>query len=135
MPQVGDLVLCHFPESLLKPKPSPGVHPSIILKLVAPTTKDPTIYRVVVCYGTSNLGRLYETEFEITSAAHSQDFTKSGLNKDTKFNLAQRILLPYTDEWFLVPTLPQFGQTPRIGVLTPAAAVRLNMAWLATSKK
>lgn len=128
-------MLCRFPPDLIKPLPSPEVHPAVVLKVLVPLQSSPETWRVVVCYGTSNRSKLFPTEFEIVKHPAHRDIEIAGLHKGTKFDLAKRVLLPYTDEWFQVPTYPRFGDTPKLGILTPAAATRLSNAWRAASSR
>lgn len=132
-PTAGDVVLCWFPQNLIAPSPGPKRRPAIVLETVAPAEDDPSAaYGVIVCYGTSNLHRLYAHELEIT-IQHGDEFTRAGLASDTKFNLRQRLVLPFTSEWFTVPRQPRFGHTPKLGDLHPATVPRLLKAYAAAT--
>jgi hypothetical protein len=126
-PTAGDVVLCRFPQNLLKPAPAPKARPAIVLSVYAPLPGE-ACYRVRVCYGTKNLSRIYPHDCEVTKAQHSAEYHSAGLSYDTKFDMHQALLLPYTSEWFLVPHRPRFGMTPKIGVMHPATVPRLSRA-------
>jgi hypothetical protein len=126
-PTAGEVVLCRFPQDLIRPQPGPKARPGVILKVFAPLPGEGG-HRVMACYGTSNLARLYPYEFEITKQRHAQEFASAGLSFDTKFNLRQVVTLPYTGEWFEVPARPMFGPTPKLGVLHPLTVSRLIVA-------
>ena len=86
---------------------------------------------VVVAYGTSvKTKQLYAGEFVI-SPSDGEAYRAAGLSYPTKFNLASRVALPYTDEWFRVPPTPIFGQTPKLGILHPSLMRRAQAAFAA----
>ena len=126
-PNAGDVALCRFPQSLIKPTPGPKARPAILLQVFAPLSDEPC-YRVKVCYGTKNLSRIYPHDCEILWGVHPAEYTSAGLSYDTKFDMKQVILLPYTSKWFQVPRQPQFGVTPKLGMLHPATVPRLLRA-------
>jgi len=92
------------------------------------------VYRVRMCFATSNRARLYPHEFEITRQHHPQEFDSAGLSDDTKFDLLQEKLLPFDSDWFAVPKFPLFGQTPKLGVLHALSMPRLLVAHAEANK-
>ena len=83
---------------------------------------------VVVAYGTSQkVNELHAGEFLISST-DDQAYRASGLSFPTKFDLKKRVALPYTDEWFRVPPVPAYGQTPQLGTLHASLVRRLQAA-------
>jgi len=114
-PVAGDIVWCHFPDDI-HPRPKP--RPALVLVLF---DDDAPCFGVRVAYGTSqNTGRLYKGEFLIARGTHPAAYEAAGLSHDTKFNLRQRVDLPYSSEWFSVPPAAPHGQVPRLGVLHPS---------------
>src|SRR5688572_27647149 len=115
-PLAGDIVWCRFPVDLQKHSGSKA-RPALILKVYDDHAPQ---FSVLVAYGTSQkLTTLYKGEFAIT---HSQGeaFRTAGLSYDTKFNLANRIDLPFNDEYFAISPRAPYGQQPKIGVLHPS---------------
>lgn len=127
IPTAGDVVLCRFPEDLGDLKPGPKARPAIILAVFAPIAAE-ACYRVKVCYGTSNVSRIYPHDCPIYEATHPAEFASAGLSYDTKFNAKQMVTLPYTVEWLTISIRPAFGQTPKIGILHPMTVPRLKKA-------
>jgi len=83
---------------------------------------------VVVAYGTSQrTDQLHSGEFLI-SPGDGVAYQAAGLSYPTKFNLRLRATVPYTDEWFRVPPVPAFGQTPKMGFLHPRLMRRAQAA-------
>lgn len=89
---------------------------------------------MTVCYATSNRGRLFPHEFEITRAAHPEEYERAGLAADTKFDMKQVLTLPYNDEWFASRVHIRFGNGPKFGELHPLSVPRLKLAWAAVSR-
>src|SRR5260370_27942166 len=86
-------------------------------------------FGVLVAYGTSQrVAKLYRGEFAITRADGAA-YKAAGLSYDTKFNLARRLQLPFSDEYFAVPPGAPNGQTPKLGVLHPVLVKRAAAAW------
>lgn len=122
-PKPGDIVWCHFPEDL---QPAPGPKPRPALVLAVGRIEDNTA--VEVAFGTSQkTHRLYAQEFLI-SPEDGEAFGTAGLSYPTKFNLARRVELPYTPEWFAVAPGSPFGQTPKLGILHPSLMRRARSA-------
>jgi hypothetical protein len=73
---------------------------------------------VTVAYGTSQaLRQLHAGEFAITKQGHLAAYGAAGLSFDTKFDLRQRIELPWTEDFFTVPAHAPHGQPPKLGSL------------------
>ena len=130
LPAVGDIVYSLFPETKGVPakKPRPALV-TMILEL------DDGSRIVRVAYGTSQKVReLHSGEFVITPSAESA-YIVSGLSFPTKFNLRRQENLPYTDEWFSVPSHRPFGQSPKLGALHASLLRRAQAAYDAISKR
>jgi hypothetical protein len=89
-----------------------------------------------VAYGTSQGVRdLHAGEFVI-APADGEAYRVSGLSFATKFDLRRLVDLPYTTEWFQVPSVPLFGETPKLGLLHPSLMRRAQAAFgAATASK
>jgi hypothetical protein len=123
LPDLGDIVYCRFPQNLGKPGPKP--RPALVIGIGE--FADHTM-AVVVAYGTSQkTNQLHSGEFLI-SPADGAAYQAAGLSYPTKFNLTLRATVPYTDEWFRVPSVPAFGQTPKMGFLHPRLMHRAQAA-------
>ncbi len=129
LPMAADVVLCRFPENLVRPAPGPKPRPAIFLQVFAPVPKKPGVYRVKVCYATSNRTKLYPSEIEITVDEHPVEYRSAGLSSNTKFDLAKVILLDYTDEWFAVPFALMHGPVPKLGTVHALTMPRLSAAF------
>lgn len=124
LPAPGDIVYCRFPEILGKPGPKP--RPALVTGLAE--FEDGTL-AVVVAYGTSRkTTRLLAGEFLI-APVDGEAYRAAGLSFATKFDLRRRVILPCTDEWFRVPPVPFFGQTPKLGILHPSLMRRAQAAF------
>lgn len=87
---------------------------------------------VTVAYGTSQgLQRLHAGEFAITRQGHPAAYGTAGLSFDTKFDLRQRIELPWTEEFFTVPAQAPHGQHPKLGSLHASMMRALQAAYQA----
>jgi len=123
LPALGDIVYCRFPEGLGEPGPKP--RPALVIGIAE---LDDKTKAVVVAYGTSQkTDHLRSGEFLI-SPADSDAYRAAGLGFSTKFDLKLRVTVPYTDEWFRVPPVPAFGQTPKLGILHPSLMRRAQAA-------
>jgi hypothetical protein len=90
---------------------------------------------VTVAYGTSQgLQRLHKGEFAITRQGHPAAYTCAGLSFDTKFDLSQRVELPWNEDFFAVPARAPHGQHPKIGSLH-ASMMRAAQAAYQGSKR
>ncbi len=135
LPTAADVVLCRFPENLSKPAPGPKPRPAILLQVFPPAPQKPSVYRVKVCYATSNRSKLYPSEIEITAQEHPVEYRSAGLSSDTKFDLAKVILLDYTDEWFALPFAPMHGPVPKLGTVHALTMPRLTAAYKLALKR
>lgn len=128
-PTAGDIVWCHFPDHVHpKPKARPG--------LIVETKEDAAgqIF-VTVAYGTSQTtDRLYRGEFLIAQSEHPSAYRSAGLSFDTKFDLGNRLELPFNDDYFSVPPHAPHGQSPKLGILHPSM-VRIAGAAFAALRK
>ncbi len=89
---------------------------------------DAPLYRVLVAYGTSQrVDKLFAGEFAIT-VVEAAAYKLSGLSFPTKFNLRERVLLPYTQDWFASPPTAPHGLLPRLGTLHPSLLNRFRAA-------
>ena len=126
-PRIGDVVWCWFPHDLVRPAKPPKPRPAIVLRVREPAGAS-AVHQVDVCYGTSQLGKLYPSEFTVTEQDHSDEYKSMGLSYDTKFDMARIATLDYTSEWFTTPPKPKFGRTPKLGALHVATLPRLKEA-------
>ncbi len=114
-PLAGDIVWCHFPDHI-HPRPKPW--PALVLAVFDDESGH---FNVRVAYGTSQkTDRLYKGEFLVARPSHPAAYEAAGLSYDTKFNLRQQVDLPYSSDWFSVPTAAPHGQVPRLGTLHPS---------------
>jgi hypothetical protein len=116
-----------FPESKAH-KPGPKHRPALAITV---DDADAPLYRVFVDYATSqHVDRLHSGEFAI-ALIDSAAYKLAGLSYPTKFNLRDRVLLPYTSDWFAVPPGAPHGQVPRLGTLHPSLLNRFRAATVA----
>lgn len=113
-PDPGDIVWCRFPQ---RPRDVPGPKPRPAL--VVSVTEHEDGVTVTVAYGTSQkVDRLAAGEFAIRKAENKTAYEIAGLSYDTaKFDLRNKILLPWNDSFFAVLANPAHGQTPKLGSL------------------
>lgn len=125
-PAAGDIVWCHFPDSISpRAKPRPAL-------IIAVFDDNAPQFDVRVVYGTSQRTTvLHRGEFSILRERNSTAFETAGLSYDTKFDLKQTVDLPYTTDWFSVPPSAPFGQTPKLGLLHPSLIRALEAAYRA----
>jgi hypothetical protein len=115
-PSPGDLVWCWFPELPTK-APGPKPRPALVVNVV--TRADGFVVQVV--YGTSKrVDRLTAGQFAIRKEANPSVFALAGLAFDTKFDFKVLIELPWSDQFFKVPSRALHGQTPKLGTLHPS---------------
>jgi hypothetical protein len=126
-PTPGDIVWCHFPE-LPHRSPGPNPRPALVCEV---TIREDGV-SVTVAYGTSQgLRRLHAGEFAITKQGHLAAYGAAGLSFDTKFDLRQRIELPWTEDFFTVPANAPHGQRPKLGSLHASMMRALQAAYQA----
>lgn len=110
-PDPGDIVWCRFPQ---RPRDVPGPKPRPALVLDVTEHEDGVV--VTVAYGTSQkVQQLAAGEFAIRKAEIKAAYELAGLSYDTKFDLRNRVDLPWNDTFFAVPPNPTHGQTPKLG--------------------
>ena len=128
-PTAGEIVWCHFPDNIHpKPKPRPG--------LIVSTKEDGSgMIFVCVAYGTSQkTDRLYSGEFRISKKEHPAAYASAGLSYETKFDLRNKLELPFNEAYFSVPPHAPHGQTPKLGTLHPSM-VRIAVSAFASVSK
>lgn len=124
IPDPGDIVWCRFPQ---RPRDAPGPKPRPALVVAVAEHEDGIA--VTVAYGTSQkLDRLAAGEFAIRKAENKTAYEMAGLSYDTKFDLRNRVELPWDDTFFTVPPNPTHGQTPKLGSLHIAMEPALRAA-------
>jgi hypothetical protein len=124
IPSAGDILWCAFPEDKAL-HPGPKHRPALTITV---DDAGAPLYRILVAYGTSQrVGELFSGEFAIT-AAEAAAYKLSGLSFPTKFNLRERVLLPYTNDWFAIPPAAPHGLLPRLGTLHPSLLKRFRAA-------
>jgi len=112
-PEPGDIVWCHFPQ---RPRDVPGPKPRPALVVAVTDYADGTT--VTVVYGSSQkVDRLAAGEFAIRKAENKAAYEAAGLSYDTKFDLRNKVELPWNDSFFAVPPSPAHGRTPKLGSL------------------
>jgi hypothetical protein len=128
-PTVGDILWCHFPE-LPAPQPGPKPRPALVVRV---SIKDDGCV-IAVAYGTSQrLERMLSGEFAIRRSQNPAAFGLAGLSFDTKFNFKQLVELPWTGDFFKVPTKPKYGQSPKLGTLHPSMMLAAGAAFRAVT--
>jgi hypothetical protein len=114
LPAPGDIVWCHFPQSIGKPGPKP--RPALVLACA------PTTHEIMVAYGTSQKTdphSIYPGEFVMDP--QDAGFSVSGLTYRTKFNLADRVKIPFDSNWFEpAPGLDAATPLPKMGIMHPS---------------
>ena len=124
LPDPGDIVWCRFPQ---RPRDVPGPKPRPALILAVTEYEEGAV--VTVAYGTSQkTDRLSAGEFAILKAENRTAYETAGLSYDTKFDLRNRVELPWIDSFFAVPPNPAHGQTPKLGSLHIGMARSLEAA-------
>lgn len=115
-PKAGDIVQCRFPQDKIR-QPGPKERPALVIEVEEYELSDgSTEVFVTVAYGTSqDVDDCHPGELKIESSdAHS------GLSLDTKFDIGNRVKLPFDDEWFAPSPGGRFGDHPKRGVLNIA---------------
>ncbi len=113
LPDPGDIVWCRFPQ---RPRDVPGPKPRPALVLAITEYEDGVT--VTVAYGTSqNVDNLFAGEFAIRKGTHKAAYEVAGLSYDTKFDLGNKVELPWNEVFFAVPPSPAHGQIPKLGSL------------------
>lgn len=129
-PTAGEIVWCHFPD-YIHPRPKP--RPALILTVF---DDDAPAFAVEVAYGTSQrTTELRRGEFSILQARDPTAHRAAGLSYDTKFDLRQTVVLPYSTDWFSVPPAAPHGQNPTLGTLHPSLMRALKAACRASKSR
>lgn len=130
LPTPGDIVWCRFPE-LPRRSPGPKPRPALVCEVVE--YEDGST--VTVAYGTSQgLQRLHAGEFAIAKQRDPAAYAAAGLSFDTKFDLRQRIELPWSADFFGVPAHAPHGQNPKLGSLHASMMRALQAAYQAAGR-
>jgi hypothetical protein len=128
-PTAGEIVWCHFPDSV-NPRPKP--RPALILAVF---DDDAPQFHVRVAYGTSQRAiTLHRGEFSILRDQNRAAYETAGLSYNTKFDLKKALDLPFTTEWFSVPPAAPHGQIPKLGVLHPSLMRAVEAAFRAATE-
>jgi len=90
---------------------------------------------VTVAYGTSQgLHRIYKGEFAITRQGNPAAYGSAGLSFDTKFDLKQRVELPWNADFFAVPAHAPHGHNPKLGSLHASMMRAVQTAYQAVEE-
>lgn len=124
LPQPADILLARFPTHLARHLPGPKARTCLVLFTYA------NDHAVEIAYGTSQkLDKIYPGEFLIS--ANDPGFELTGLRTSTKFNLADRVILPFDNVWFTTPRSGRISSPPpRIGTVHLASVNGLHKAWV-----
>lgn len=115
-PTAGDMVQCRFPQDRFR-QPGPKDRPALVIEVEEYVLPDGSkeIF-VTVAYGTSEgVDQRHPGEFTIASRD-----PHAGLALDTKFDLRNRVKLPFDDEWFAPSPNRRFGEHPKRGIVDTA---------------
>ncbi len=123
LPQPADIVLARFPLHLAKHLPGPDARTCLVLFIYDDD------HAVEIAYGTSQkLDKIYKGEFLIS--ANDPGFQGTGLRKSTKFNLKNRVIVPFDNEWFTPPRSGRIASPPpKIGRVQLEHHNALAKAW------
>lgn len=115
-PKAGDIVQCRFPQDRIR-QPGPKERPALVLEVEEFQLPDGSIeVFVTVAYGTSeDVNNCHPGEFRI-----SRSDPHAGLALDTKFDLGNRVRLPFNDDWFGPAPGQRPGAHPKRGSLNVA---------------
>ena len=124
LPQPADILLAQFPTHLAKDLPGPKARTCLVLFIYEDD------HAVEIAYGTSQkLDKIYPGEFLIS--ANDPGFHLTGLRTSTKFDLNNRIIVPFTNEWFTPPVSGKLASPPpKIGTVHLASVSGLHKAWV-----
>ena len=115
-PKAGDIVQCRFPQDRI-PQPGPKERPALVIDVEEYELPGGSIeVFVTVAYGTSEeVDNCHPGELKVESANRD-----AGLSLDTKFDLGDRVKLPFDAEWFAPSPNKRFGDHPKRGILNTA---------------
>lgn len=118
-PQLGEFCWCWFPQDAPLER---GRKPRPCLICQMSKNEQGSRFVVVVAYGTSQkIEVLYPGEF-LLRPEDGAAFASSGLKVATKFNLKQRVALPYNSDFFELPNWVAGARSPRLGRLDLSVA-------------
>lgn len=123
LPQPADIVLSRFPMHLAKSLPGPKTRTCLVLFIY---DED---HAVEIAYGTSQkVDKIYRGEFLIS--ANDSGFQGTGLLKSTKFDLNNRVIVPFDNIWFSPPMSGKISSPPpKIGRVQLEHHNALLKAW------
>ena len=112
-PMPGDIVQCRFPQDHIR-QPGPKERPALVIDVEEYELPDgSTEVFVTVAYGTSeDVDDRHPGELKIESSD-----PHAGLGFDTKFDIGNRVKLPFDDEWFAPSPNRRFSDHPKRGKL------------------
>jgi len=115
-PKAGDIVQCRFPQDRIR-QPGPKERPALVIEVEEYELPDGAIeVFVTVAYGTSeDVDNCHPGEFKLENTD-----LHAGLSLDTKFDIGNRVKLPFDDEWFALSPNKRFGDHPKRGILNTA---------------
>ena len=111
--KAGDIVQCCFPQDKIR-QPGPKERPALVIDVEEYELPDGSSETfVTVAYGTSeDVDNCHPGEVKIEcSDPHA------GLGLDTKFDIGNRVKLPFDDAWFAPSPNRRFGVHPKRGKL------------------
>jgi len=112
-PKAGDIVQCRFPQDRIR-QPGPKERPALVIEVEEYELPDGSSEVFVsVAYGTSvDVNNCHPGEIKIESSD-----PHAGLSLDTKFDIGNRVKLPFDSEWFAPSPNRRFGDHPKRGKL------------------
>lgn len=115
-PKAGDIVQCRFPQGKVR-EPGPKERPALVIEVEEYELPGGSIeVFATVAYGTSeDVDNCHPGELKIESGN-----PHAGLSLDTKFDIGNRVKLPFDDEWFAPSPSKRFGDHPKRGILNIA---------------
>ncbi len=113
LPKAGDIVQCRFPQDKIR-QPGPKERPALVIDVEEyELSNGSTEVFVTVAYGTSeDFDNCHPGELNIRSSD-----PHAGLSVDTKFDIGNRVKLPFDEEWFAPSRNRRFGVHPKRGKL------------------
>ena len=112
-PKAGDIMQCRFPQDRIR-QPGPKERPALVIDVEEYELPDGSSETfVTVAYGASeDVDNCHPGEVKIEcSDPHA------GLGLDTKFDIGNRVKLPFDDAWFAPSPNRRFGVHPKRGKL------------------
>ena len=115
-PKPGDIVQCRFPQDRIR-QPGPKERPALVIDVEEYESPDgSTEVFVMVAYGTSERA----DDRHPGEPTIERDDPHAGLSFDTKFDIGNRVKLPFDNEWFAPSPNKRFGNHPKRGLLNTA---------------